>query len=336
MGRDNDHNTVKKKLETAALIDYGAGVPTPYVSYAARLPFGGVSFSRCSFPPNLGVTLGSTQSIVALHSNPPFEMDWQDPDRDAIQRKIINSGAMNANRADLPVFHHWSVTAKALVVALDTSFVAQTFVQAFERDAEQLPVIIGAVDPIVQGLARLCDQEIARMGAAGRLYAEGLATSLLMHLFHSYGTRPNKPFRFSGGLAPAQLRRVLDYIEDHLGQDLGLAELAALAGLSTHHFAQAFKVSVGVPPHRYVIERRIHRARELLIGSTRSIAEIAVQLGFSSQSHLTLNFRILTGATPAQYRRALQGSTFSIDESQLRGGSAAPPSAAPGPFPPKR
>ena len=133
-----------------------------------------------------------------------------------------------------------------------------------------------------------------------------------------------------------QLRRVIDLIEARLHEDLGLAELAALTGLSTHYFAQAFKTNTGLPPHRYLIERRIHRAKELLIGGARPIAEIAAQVGFSSQSHLTLNFRKLTGATPAQYRRALQGSRFSVDDSQLRGGSEAPPAAAPGPFRPKR
>jgi AraC family transcriptional regulator len=254
------------------------------------------------------VTLGGAQSIIAVHSNPSFDMDWQDPDRDALRRSTIVSGAMNVNRPDLPVFHHWTLTAKALVIAFEETFVAQTFVQAFGRDAEQLPLVIGMVDPTVQRLATLCDQEIAKVGAGGRLFAEGLATSLLVHLFRSYGSRPHKLRSYAGGLAPAQLRQVRNYIEDYLGEDLGLAELAALSGLSTHHFGQAFKASTGVTPHQYVIERRIHRARELLIGDDRSIAEIAASVGFSSQSHLTVNFRKQTGFTPGLYRREFQRS----------------------------
>jgi AraC family transcriptional regulator len=233
-------------------------------------------------------------------------MDWQDPDRDILRRTTVASGAMNMNRSDLPVFHHWTLTAKALVIALDNSFIAQTFVQAFERDAEQLPVVIGAVDPTVQRLSALCDQEIARVGAGGRLYAEGLATALLVHLFRSYGAHPYKLRHIAGGLAPAQLRQVRNYIEDYLRDDLGLAELASLAGLSTYHFGQAFKASTGLSPHRYVIERRVHRAKELLIGGDRSIAEIASDVGFSSQSHLTVHFRKQTGLTPALYRREFQ------------------------------
>lgn len=297
---------METQKSSAALINYATGVPTQHVSYAARLPLGGVSFSRCSFPPNSGVTLGGVQSIIAVHSNPSFDMDWQDPERDVLKRSTIVSGAMNVNRPDLPVFHHWTLTAKALVIAFDNSFVAQTFVRAFERDAEQVPVVIGAVDPTVQRLSALCDQEIARVGAGGRLYAEGLATALLVHLFRSYGAHPHRPRPFAGGLAPAQLRQVQNYIEDCLDDDLGLAELASLTGLSTYHFGQAFKASTGVSPHRYVIERRVHRARELLIGGDRSISEIASDVGFSNQSHLTVHFRKQTGLTPAFYRREFQ------------------------------
>lgn len=295
--------------DNSALVDYAAGAPTPYVSYVSRLPLGGVSFSRCCFPPNPGITLGGTQSIVAVHSNPSFEMDWRDPESDALRRSTVISGAMNINRPNLPVFHHWTLTAKALVISFEEAFVEQTFVQAFDRDAEQLPVMIGAIDGTVQRLAALCDQEIVRGGAGGRLYAEGLATSLLVHLFRLYGSHPH-PRHLAGGLAPTQLRQVQNHIEDNLGEDLGLAELAALAGLSTHHFGQAFKASTGVTPHRYVIERRVHRARELLLGEDYSIEEIALSVGFSSQSHLTLNFRHQTGLTPGQYRREFQKRRF--------------------------
>lgn len=296
---------MKHEADRVALIDFAAGVPTPHVSYAGRLPLGSVTLSRCVFPPNPGVTLGSKQAIVAIHSDPSFELEWRDPGQDLLQRTTIKSGDMSVICADLPVFHRWAAPAKALIIAIDTSFVERTFVDAFGRNAEQLPLIVGVVDPAVQQFAALCDQEIVEGGAAGRLYVEGLATALVVHLFRSYGVNQHKSPRVIGGLTPLQLRRVMGYIEARLDQDLGLAELAALADLSTHHFGQAFKASVGVPPHRYLIERRIHRAKELLICGNRPIAEIAVSVGFSSQSHMTLNFRKLVETTPARYRRAM-------------------------------
>jgi AraC family transcriptional regulator len=101
------------------------------------------------------------------------------------------------------------------------------------------------------------------------------------------------------------MRRVLDYIDAQLTGELGLIELAAIAGLSPHHFLEAFKISVGKSPHRFVTERRVQRALELLRDDARSIAEIANAAGFSSQSHLTANFRRVTGLTPGRFRRSV-------------------------------
>jgi len=306
---------MEREAKRVALIDYATEVPTPHVSYAGRLPFGSVTLSRCIFPANPGVTLGSKQAIVALHSDPFFEMEWRDPNRDPLQRAMIKKGDMNVNSADLPVFHRWAVPVRAVIIALDTPFVERTFIDVFDREAERLPVIVGVADPVVQHLAALCDQEIVDGGAAGRLYTESLATALVVHLFRSYGSNPHKLPRMIGGLTPLQLRRVMVYIEARLDQDLGLAELAAVSGLSTHHFGQVFKTSMGISPHRYLTERRVHRAKELLIGGDQSIAEIAVSVGFSSQSHMTLNFRKLAETTPARYRRAMTTKGFSDEDS---------------------
>lgn len=306
---------MKHEADRVALIDFAAGVPTPHVSYAGRLPLGSVTLSQCVFPPNPGVTLGAKQAIVAVHSDPSFDLEWRDPGRDPLQRTAIKAGEMNVNSADLPVFHRWTLPAKALIIALDTTFVERTFSDAFDRDPERLPLIVGVTDPVVQHLAALCDQEIGEGGAAGRLYTESLVTALVVHLFRSYGVNQHKAPQVVGGLAPLQLRRVMDHIEERLDQDLGLAELAAVADLSTHHFGQAFKVSMGMPPHRYLIERRIHRAKELLIGGDRSIAEISASVGFSSQSHMTLNFRKLVETTPARYRRTMTMAAISDENS---------------------
>ena len=294
---------MERTTDQIALIDYASGAPTPYVSYAGRLPFGRVTLSKCVFPPNPGVTLGSTQVLVVVHTGPAFELTWRDPGRDLFQQQTIRSGEMNLSWADQPVFHRWVRTTHALVIALDRTFVEHTFIEAFDRDTELLRVVIGMADPVVQRLAALCDHEIAEGGAAGRIYAESLATALVVHLFRSYGVNPRKEPRMVGGLAPSQLRRVKDHIEAKLDEDVSLGDLATLTGLSTHHFGQAFKASTGMSPHRYLISQRVHRAKELLIDGDHSVAKIATMVGFASQSHMTFNFRKLAGTTPARYRQ---------------------------------
>jgi transcriptional regulator of acetoin/glycerol metabolism/AraC-like DNA-binding protein len=107
-----------------------------------------------------------------------------------------------------------------------------------------------------------------------------------------------------GGLAPGKLRRVREYIETHLGEPLAIETLASQAGLSVHHFARAFRESVGVPPHRYLLEQRLRRAAELLKSTEQPLANIALSVGFSDQSHFSRSFHWLEGQTPGQFRRA--------------------------------
>jgi AraC family transcriptional regulator len=96
---------------------------------------------------------------------------------------------------------------------------------------------------------------------------------------------------------------VTDYVHDYLDQDLGLAEIAGVAHLSPCHFARLFKRSTGLPPHQYVIARRVERAQALLRAGGLTAGEVAVAVGFSDQAQLTRHFKRLVGVTPARFRR---------------------------------
>jgi transcriptional regulator GlxA family with amidase domain len=111
---------------------------------------------------------------------------------------------------------------------------------------------------------------------------------------------PSQPHR--GGLAPWQLRRALALM-GNLAGDYVIADLARQCGVSAGHFSRAFKQSAGVPPHQWLLEKRVHRAQHLLALSGVSIADIAQQCGFADQSHLTRVFERITGTTPGRWRR---------------------------------
>ena len=106
----------------------------------------------------------------------------------------------------------------------------------------------------------------------------------------------------SSCLTRNQARRVLDYIESGLSRELTLSELAGVAELSLHHFARMFKQTIGLPPHRYVLERRLENAKTMLRASQTSLVEISLSTGFSSQSHFTSTFSRIVGATPGEFR----------------------------------
>jgi AraC family transcriptional regulator len=105
-------------------------------------------------------------------------------------------------------------------------------------------------------------------------------------------------------LAPYRLRRVTQYIHEHLQGELRLLELSAVIHMSPYYFARLFKRSTGLPPHRFLVRCRIDEARALLAARTASIADISRSVGFRTSSHFTTTFRRITGVTPSAYRRA--------------------------------
>ena len=116
--------------------------------------------------------------------------------------------------------------------------------------------------------------------------------------------QPHLPIR--GGLPPSVLRRVREYIEAHLGENISLQVLAGIAGKSVHHFARSFKQSEGLTAHEYLVQRRVRRAQELLAYTDLPLSEIALASGFSDQSHCARRFRERVGLTPSRYRWSMR------------------------------
>ena len=155
-------------------------------------------------------------------------------------------------------------------------------------------------DALLSQLMRTLADEI-RDGDMDRLLADSLIAALVMRVAQRFGVPA--PARLPAFPRP-RLRRVLDYIEAHLAQDLTLVELAGVACLSPSHFSRAFKQAVGAGPHRYTVRRRVERAKDLLRGTEDTLAGIAAATGFADQSHFTAAFRREVGVTPGRFRAA--------------------------------
>lgn len=158
------------------------------------------------------------------------------------------------------------------------------------RDVEMERIALGLISELRYPL----------LFSAAYLDAVGQALGSVLVRRHSAGTvvREGSP-----ALAPYRLARARDYVEAHLGQDVGLDEIAGAAGLSPFHFSRAFRKATGQSPVRYLLGRRIERAKDLLTGSPVSLAEVALAVGFSGQSHFTTAFRRATGLPPGAWRR---------------------------------
>jgi AraC family transcriptional regulator len=162
----------------------------------------------------------------------------------------------------------------------------------------------GVQDPQLQSLITAMVAEVQAGCPAGRLYGEALSLAIAAHLLGRYSAGKVKRSIVKGGLSNQQLATVLELIHGNLRSDLGLADLAQAAYLSPCHFSLAFKRSVGMSPHQYVIRERINRARQLLAEGRLSIIEVANSVGFSNQSHFTETFHRVTGLTPRQFQQA--------------------------------
>jgi transcriptional regulator GlxA family with amidase domain len=112
--------------------------------------------------------------------------------------------------------------------------------------------------------------------------------------------------RIRGGLPPHALRRVREFIEIHLAENISIQALATVAGLSMYHFARAFKQSAGMTPHDYLVQCRVRRAQDLLATTDLPLSEIALASGFADQSHCARRFRERVGTTPSSYRWSMR------------------------------
>jgi AraC family transcriptional regulator len=162
---------------------------------------------------------------------------------------------------------------------------------------------LGCTDPIMVGLAQTVVAAMEWPGAATGLFVDYIALAFHAHILHTYGNVPVAQASRRGGLAPWQLRRACEFIEANLGGDPSIMELAAICGLSSNHFAKAFKQTTGAPPHTWLLMRRIERAKRLLNETSLELAEIALACGFVDQSHLSRTFTKREGSSPGKWRR---------------------------------
>lgn len=158
-------------------------------------------------------------------------------------------------------------------------------------------------DPLIYGIGWALKTELETNELEGSLYVDSLTTTLVNHLLRQYLTQKKIYPSTSQELSKRQLKQVIEYVDQHLDQNLTLATLAAIAHMSPSYFSALFKQSTGLAPHQYVIHCRINRAKQLLLQGV-SVAEVALNLGFSHQSHFSRHFKRLVGVTPKAFLKS--------------------------------
>jgi len=165
---------------------------------------------------------------------------------------------------------------------------------------------LGEQDDFLEHCAALLIGEMQGVGGANQLMFDSIGMTIGMHLIRRWSNmrdRRQPESHRRGGLAPRVLKSVQTYMRDQLARDVSLRELASLAHLSSHHFCRAFKRSTGLPPHAWLTQQRVERAKEMMASHpAMGLTEIALCVGYASQTTFGVAFRRATGFTPSQWR----------------------------------
>ena len=145
-------------------------------------------------------------------------------------------------------------------------------------------------DPIMRILGQLLLSALAKPHQVNTLFVDHIALAFRAHIARTYGGMQSTRPRVRGGLAPWQERRAKDILSNNLSGDLALAKVARECALSASHFTRAFRQSLGMAPHQWLLNLRVERGKEQLLNSDASLANIAIDCGFADQSHFTRVF----------------------------------------------
>lgn len=217
---------------------------------------------------------------------------------------LYAKGDISLTPAKVPFFARWDGDDHYLQIRMTSRLIQRVAREALDLQSDRLELLpeFRIRDPQLEAIGMLLLTELQQGHASSKLYIESLANVLAVHLLRHYATNQLSLPVYEGGLPQRQLVQVLDYIHEHLNQDIKLADLAALLGMSQFHFSHQFKRAIGTTPYHYLLHQRIEQAKQLLKQTDRSITEIAFLCGFNSHSHLSKQFRQITGMTPKAYR----------------------------------
>jgi AraC family transcriptional regulator len=281
--RENDISLITPKPPT--LSSFNMGWENIHFEYHCQPPF--------QTPPHY-----FDQHVITIQSAPrpiQFERSLEG----ASWKGTFNEGSSFIVPEHVEHTAHTFTKTEFIVLSLQSSQVNPVAHESIDPDyIEIIPRLQENFDPLIYGIGLGFKREIESNGMYGNLYVDLLTTTLSVHLLHQYSTRRIVLKEYANGLSKYKLRQVIDYINSRMADNLSLAELAGIVGISQYYFSRLFKQSMNLTPHQYIIQRRVERAKQLLRRGDRNIADVAHAVGFSDQSHLTYHFKRILGITP--------------------------------------
>ena len=166
----------------------------------------------------------------------------------------------------------------------------------------------GHDDAVMRHIGASLLEALRRPSEANQLFIDHMMLAFTVHVARAYGGLRRISELARGGLAPWQAKRACERLESDLGGKLSLQQIAAEFDLSVSHFSRAFRVSIGLPPHQWLLRRRVRTAKQLMTDRELPLSEVAVSAGFANQGHFTRVFSAAVGVSPAAWRREVRGA----------------------------
>ena len=199
----------------------------------------------------------------------------------------------------------WDGPTDRVMLSLEHPVITQALEETAAHNDVELHQSFEMRDRHIESVVLALRNDLEDGSPAGHLYGESLITALAVYLQKRYAVFRPRTSQLRGGMPPARLRRVLEYMDSNLGKDVSLSVLAAVAGMGPHYFSELFKQSTGISPHQYVLRRKIERAKRLLRDPAISVVQISALTGFVDQSNFTKVFRRVVGLTPTAFRAGI-------------------------------
>lgn len=287
------------------------------LSAPAQIGANGFRVSLLTDPPGLVEVPGQEEARVSIHAGPPVEV---------LCHRAGHYHCGTSVRGDIHIIpagtpSSWDLKGRDTFLTLSVS------PALLNRVAKELGHDPGGIE--IRNRFQVRDAQLENIGWAlkeemecgypcGQLYFDSIALAVTTRLIRYHSSKSIDMKRPNKRLSDRRLRQVFVYIEDNLAENIALADMAAIIGLSVSHFNVLFREAVGLSPHQYLIRRRVERAKELLSEGKLSISQIATESGFAHQSHLARHMSRILGVAPKALRNQCENAFESSRLSDLR------------------
>jgi AraC family transcriptional regulator len=256
--------------------------------------------------PFQGVFEPSRDHLIVLHREGPVQVENL-TDR-KIGRRVVPAGGIHLISPGVDFGIHLTAAIETVHIYVRRAVLEEVALEMVDGDPShiEIPSRIVDSDKALQALIEASAFAVENDSLGSSMFADYLSRTIAAQLIRTYsGGKLKGGGRMSpyAGMSPI-LSEAVDFMSDNIDTSINLSDIAQAINRSPSHIARLFRTELGMPPHRYLINLRVERARKLLEKTSMSIAEIAYECGFAHQEHMTRLFRRHCGTTPAVYRRS--------------------------------